>query len=143
MRKMLIIGCFLLLVGGCVTSIDPETGAKGVSVDPNVAAQIEGGSAAAVGILTVLGSMWPILIPIATGIGGVMGALRTSKPKLVAAQSEASMYYSATEAIVNAIEGFKDVCPDEWKKLEQSLAKSIGPKAENLIRALRGLPPKE
>ena len=50
------------------------------------------------------------------------------------------MYYSVASAVVEAIEQFKEENPDDWDKLEIELTKLIGPKAENIIRALRGLP---
>lgn len=147
MKKMLrwMLICIVLIVGitGCITSTDPATGEKQISVDPNVAAQIEVGTQATVSILTILGAFWPILIPIGTGIAAGFGTWVKVKPKLTQAQSEATMYHSATESIVMAIEDFKEKYPEEWDKLKAECLHTIGTNTENIIRALRDLPPKE
>lgn len=142
MKKVLISCWLLLLVGSCVSGVDLVTGEPTVGIDPNISAKIESGAEATIGILTILGAFWPILIPIMTGIGGGLATWRKIKPKLTEAQSEATMYYSATESVVTAIEDFKEKYPEEWDKLKAECSHTIGPQAENVIRAILGKPPK-
>jgi len=134
---------FLPLMGGCRVTTDPETGEKLVQVDPNTAAKIETGASAAATGLTVLSPFVPWLTPVAGIVAGVLGAWLKIKPKLTAAQSDATMYHSATESIVLALESFKTSNPTEWRKLSKILGDNTGVRTENVVRALRGLPAKE
>lgn len=143
MKKVLILCWLLLLIGGCVSGVDPVTGEQTVGVDPNIAAQVEIGAQAAIGILAILGTLWPVLIPAGTGLAAAIATWMKVKPKLIEAQSEATMYHSATESIVMAIEDFKEKYPEEWGKLKAECSHTIGTNTENVIRALRDLPPKE
>lgn len=150
MRKWLVTGFVIGLMSvwlavsfqSCAVSTDPQTGEKRVAIDSNVAGQIETGAQTAVSILTILGVLWPVLIPVGTGIAAGLGTWAKVKPKLTKAQSETAMYHSATQSVVTGIEDFKAKYPNEWIKLEEKLAKAIGPEAENIIRALRGLSPR-
>lgn len=145
-KKMLIYGVLgLIVLGciGCITATDPVTGEQMMGVDPNIATAIESGAQATIGILAILGTLWPVLIPIGTGIGGALVTWRKVKPKLTEAQSEATMYHSATESVVTALEDFKEKYPEGWDKLKAEFTHTIGSNTENIIRAIRGLPPKE
>ena len=143
MKKWILTFVVLLALSGCRVSKDPVTGEELYSVDPNTAAKVETGAEAAIGIGTVASTFYPVLLPIVTLLSGALVAWRKMKPKLTEAQSEAEMHHSATRAVVGVLEKFKDDNPDEWAKLEERFVKAIGPKTENIIRALRGLPPKE
>ena len=135
----------------CVVTKDPETGEKTYAVDPNKAGEVERTVDAAAIVLSLLGGIWPVLIPIGTGVVGALAAWRKMKPKLTEAQSEAKLYHTIGLATVIGIEEFKKLYPKEWDSLMTSLEKIkdkiINPedrlKIDNLIRALRGLPPKE
>ena len=132
--------CVVLFVGCQITP--DSAGEKQYQLDLKKAAQFEEYSEVTLSVLAVLGSIFPYLLPV-VGIGvGALGAWRKVKPKLIEARSEANLFYDTTDALVAGIESFKKTNPDDWQKLEEPLVKAIGPKAENAIRALRGLPPK-
>ncbi len=148
-QMLMLVACVILAVGvaGCVTSTDPVTGQKQVSVDPNVAAQAEAGAEAATAILALLTPFLPWAGVISTALLSILGTWLKMKPKLVRVQSEAEMYHSAASSTVLGIEEFKKAYPDEWGKLEMKLDilkdEIISPedrlKIENVIRGLRGL----
>jgi len=142
---LLIVMCagLSLVVAGCISTKDPVTGQTQTSLDPNTVGQVERAAETAIGILGLLGIVWPFLLPVATAGGAVYGTWKTVKPKLVTAQTQSQMYYSATASIVQGIEAYKAANREQWDNLEGYLAETIGPKAENIIRALRKLPAKE
>jgi len=144
LRKWIRIAVFVLVlgIGGCQKT-QSETGETLYQVDPNISSSIETGAETAVSILAILGPLWPGLLTIAGGIVGGLGTWRKIKPKLTKAQSESEIYYSTTSSIVTAIEDFKTNYPNEWNDLKIKLIDTIGPNAENVIRAIRGLPAKE
>lgn len=144
-KTILLISALILLslpLSGCEVSKDAVTGKKTVRIDPNAAAKIEGGAEAGVGILNALSVMWP---GFAAGAGALTLALREwrkVKGKLTEKQNESDMYYNTTEALVTAIEQYRDENPDKWKKLKEKIEKAVGPGAESIIRAIRELPQK-
>jgi len=143
--KKTMLWCVVLLslcmaCVGCIESTDPETGETLYNVDPNTAAKVEVGTEAAVNIATILAAFWPVLLPVAGAGAGALGAWRNMKPKLTEAQTKEELYYKSTASLVSAIETLKVKNPASWEKLKAALA--IGPETENVIRALRGLPPK-
>ena len=140
-RKVLLAMVLLICMGGCIktTTDDGETTYR---VDPNEIAKYEKPVEDSVDILTALSPLFPILLPIATGIGGVLGLWRLQKPKFVKAQAESELYYNTANSLVAALEKFKETNPTEYVKLKERLVKTIGSNTENVIRALRGLPPK-
>ena len=143
-RKIVLVNVLLvLMLSGCEVAINPETGGKEYRVDPNRAAEIEQQVDVAGGILALLATIWPVLGPAAGAVVAGLATWRKIKPKVTEAQTEAKLYHSATASVVEAIESFKEEHPDWWKKLKTELVKVTGPNAENVIRALRGLPPKE
>ena len=137
---LLVIG---LSVIGCKASTDLETGKKTYSLDPNAASKMEESAEATLAILTILGSLFPVLIPVTTAAAGIYGAYKVIKPKLEDAKEEADMYYAATDSIVSAMEKFKKTNPEQWEAVGSFLSHKIGPNTENVIRALRGLHPKD
>ena len=149
--KMLIAMLLCVFLVGCVTSIDPVTGGKLYAVDPNTSAALQQVGEAAAGFLAIASIWWPALLPIAGYIGGAIRISKKLSPKLTKLQTEAQIYHTAALSTTLGIEEFKKLYPDEWTKLEKELDaikdKVVSPadrlKIENLIRGLRGLPPKE
>lgn len=135
----------LVLVVGCVKTVDPNTGQTLVGLDPNIPAIVEPIVQAGAGLAPLFG-------PIGAAIGGVLvgilAAWRKIKPSLVAAKAEAEQYHAAASAVVTALEEFKGTNAEAWKEIglyisQQLTKQGIDPKTiENVIRALRGLPPK-
>lgn len=134
----------VLLFAGCTV----QNGAT--TVDPNVVSAIEG---IAEGTGTTAVALTPILGPLAAAIGGViLGGLRVwrkMKPELMEAKGKQEIAYAATSVLVKSIEQLKKDHPEDWDKhLEPIIHKAIvtagmDPKVvENVIRAIRGLPPK-
>lgn len=149
MKKWIMTICLaVILLTGCVRGVDPTTGRETVSVDPNVAEKVEGGTQALVSIGTILSVFIPSLTGVVGIIAGVLGAWRKAKPLLTKAQSEANMYHSVASSTVLGIDEFKKLCPKEAEKLlaelEKLKKKMIKPedwlKIENVILALRGKP---
>ena len=139
MKKVLLICALLVLVAlaGCV-----ETNG-GVALDPNVVAKVETTTETALSIATILGAIWPAIIPFVTAAGGIYGTWLKVKPKLLEEQSRAMMYANITKWSVKTIEDFKAANPEKWEELEKKYwTDIIGKEAENVIRELRGLPPK-
>jgi len=138
-------------MAGCRKATDVDTGKQFWTVDPNKAQKIEQGAEAAGRILAILGILWPVLLPAGAGVAGALAVWRKYKPKLTQAESEALLYHTLGSVTVDGIEEFKKLYPEEWKKLIVELEAVKGKilsaeerrKIENLIRALRGLPPKE
>lgn len=131
-----------LAVCGCVVK-ENEDGTTTTYVDPNKAKQVEGAATAAITITGALSVLWPPLGALSVAGAGLLAAWRQQKNKVIVEQSKTKMYHSATEALVGAIEQFKTDDPKSWESLEVRLKKTIGPKAENVIRALRKLSPIE
>jgi hypothetical protein len=144
-KGWLLMVCVLGLTAGCITGTDPVTGEKTYSVDPNAAGKVEA-------VAQAVGSLTPLLGPTGALVGGVIlgavGAWRKVKPSLTEARTQADHYHAATTATVEALEQFKESSPEAWTKLgeliDDRLSKQgIDPKTiENVIRAIRGLPPK-
>lgn len=151
-RKLVLWGLLLLLavsLAGCIKGTDPETGKPTWKVDPNAVAKVEKQVDAAAVILQILSALWPVLIPVATGVGGALAVWHNVKPKLTDAQTEAKLYHTLGQATILGIDKFKELHPKEWSDLMGNLEiikdKIISPddrlKIDNLILALRGKPP--
>ena len=144
---LLVTAWFTWSLSGCVTN--PETGA--VSMTPESVEVVDSVADTTEAVVPVAAAgasaIFPVLTPIFTGIAGLIlagiGVWRTLKPQLVAETEAKQKYYDVAAAIVAGIENFKEASPETWAKLEVKLAQAIGPKAENVIRALRGLPAKD
>ena len=141
---LLLVVLIALCVAGCVESMDPATGETVYNVDPDAAAKVERGVEAGIGVLQALSIFWPELLPagVVIGLGGALATWRKMKPKLTEAQAREALYFATTEEIVTAIEQYKTDNPAAWKKLGDEIGDKIGPEAENVIRAIRGLKPK-
>jgi len=127
---------------GCIEHVDPATSETLYRVDPNVVTSVEVGAETAVSIAAILGAIWPALLPIAGAGAGILGAWQRMKPKMLETQRRQDLYYATTEGIVAGVKRFGELHPDSYEVLKERLSKTIGPEAENVIRALRGLPAK-
>lgn len=134
---MLAFSCF-----GCIKSTDTQ-GRTTYQADPNIVTKVEQGVEQSIGILTILGAFWPILLPIATAVGGGLATYKKIKPQVTSAQTEAKIYYNTTASIVVAIEDLKKQNPKSWEDLRDRLYDTIGENGEAVIRGMRGLPPVE
>lgn len=138
---LLLVLIFVCCVSGCISKINPETGQKTVSADSNSVVKIEVATEGAITILGILSAFFPVLIPVTAAAMAVYGTWRKVKPKLTKAQTDAELYHATTSAVVMAIENYKTANPTEWLKLEEKLLGVVGPNANNVIRAIRNLPP--
>jgi hypothetical protein len=140
-----ILTGLILAMYGCITTTDPATGQKVTVIDPDWSNWLTGAANAAEGakpVLIALSAIWP---PLALAVGiitGLVAAWKNLKPKVTQAQSQANQFYNLLGALVIGIESFKKENPADWTKLETKFLALIGPKAEAVIRILRGLPPK-
>ena len=141
MKKKLLSAILLLCVFGCVKSLDDE-GRTVYSADPCTVKKIEQGAEAGLSILTILGTFWPALIPVATAGAGVYGTWKRVKPKLTKSRTEANLYHTTAHTIVAVIDDIKIKNPNLWKKIKPYLEDSqMGKNVTNAILALRGKPP--
>lgn len=125
-----------LVVSGC------EELKRAAQADPNTTEALEGAAEAGVGILQALAVLWPGAAAGAAGLGVALKAWRSAKKNLATSETNSEQYYHATESLVEAIHNYREENPDKWKKLKAELKEAIGPEAENVIRAIRMLPPK-
>ena len=140
MRRLLFIAVICIGMCGCLKTV--TDGKVQYRIDPNKAAEVEQIVEDVGGIMTALVPFFPFLAPIITAGGGAYAVWKTQKPKLTKAQTKGELYHNTTGSLVVALEKFKETNPQEYVKLKERLAKMIGPEAENVIRTLRGLPPK-
>ena len=171
MKKLLIVVLMILVIGGCTKLwVQPETGetytpeekvvlpaeeqqvlVETTVVPEKVATTID--AVVNIGDKTIpiavagASTFWPIAAPIFEGIGilllGIGGTWLKLRRPLTEAQGEAKQFYGVTAALVESIKQWRLERPEDWKYLEEKLSNAIGDKAENVIRALRGLPPKD
>jgi len=130
---LLVVGLLAIGVMGCQTN--PVTGER--EIDPVVAAKIDAVTVPAEQSIEALGPVATAIWPPAAGILGILGLALGAWNKRKASNS-----YAVTESVVTTIEKWKTDNPDAWKTLEEKMSKSIGSDAENIIRAIRGLPKK-
>ena len=155
--KFLIICsvCMLMLLPSCVREqkVDQATGQTTtvVSADPCAIDTLVKGGDMAVGIMTLLTPFFPYLAPITTGVAGIVLTLKQQKPKLVKAQTKQKMYHTVASSAVLAIDNYAKANPAQvaslLEEMERVKNRIISPEdrasIENVIRALRGKPPKE
>lgn len=138
--KTLIIA---LMIGICLlfTGCGPET-AEIIS-DPNVVV-IESAVEGAVGVVGLLGTLWPALIPIGTAGAGILAAYKRLKPKIIEANKENEKYYAAGETLATVLEDIKTNEPDLWEKIGPKIADATKTASdiEETIRGFRHLEPK-
>jgi hypothetical protein len=141
MKKMIMIAMLLCLMSGCIDVLDPTTGETYAQLDPNVVAGIQTGLGVASGTAQAASTVWPgatlvmTLILIATK---VLDGLAKKKLK-----SEGDTALSALGLVVRGVETLKTEKPEAWAALKVNFTDLIGPTMENIIRKVRGLPPKE
>jgi hypothetical protein len=139
--RILLASVVLLLCVGCLTSLDPNTGQTIYRLDPNVVGSVETVVETGISVGGLLGAIFPVILPFVTLAGGIYGTWKKIKPQVTKAQTEATLYHTAVASLVEAIEDYKEFDPDGWENLKDKI--KVGDKVENVIRALRGLPPKE
>jgi hypothetical protein len=140
----------MLMLPACVRTVNPD-GTTTLSADPCAVDAITEGGDAAVGIMTVLTPFFPWLAPIAAATAGIVGTIKIKKPQLVKAQTRQKMFHTVASSAVLAIDNLAKTNPDLTAKLlaemEVIKTKIVSPEdraaIENVIRALRGKPPKE
>ena len=134
-RFLLIVVVALLAIGimGCVTN--PNTGER--EIKPEVVAKIDAVTIPAEQSIEALAPIAVAIWPPAAGILGSLGSTLGPRNKRKASNS-----YAVTESVVTTLEKWKVDNPEAWATLEAKMSKSIGIDAENIIRAIRGLPPK-
>ena len=137
--RLIICMMALLVVVGCVTSIDPVTGETLYGLDPN-AVKIEPVVETVITIGTLLAPLFPMIIPALTLITGGFGIWLKMKPQITKAQNRATLLHTGVSSLVMAVEELKKISPDGWEKLKTEI--KVGPEIENIIRAIRGLPAK-
>lgn len=130
-----------LAVFGCTVGSDPN-GVPTVRIDAEKAEQFEKGAEAGISIMTALEVVWPGAAVLSTALATALAAWRNQKGKVIIEQSKAKMYHSASAGLVEAIADYRENNPNAWGKLKEELEAAIGPEAENVIRAIRGLPEK-
>jgi hypothetical protein len=123
--------------------MDPVTGERATTIAPEAVAAIDTAAEAAPGIAALLALFFPALYPAVGLVAGAAGAWARMKPRVVAATNEAEIYHAATESIVQTLEQWKTANPEAWETLRTSLGDNIGENTEAVIRAMRGLPPKD
>ena len=133
----------LLLVLGCVQTIDPVTGEQATAIAPGAVVAIDTVAEAAPGIAALLVLFFPALIPVSTLLVGAAGTWARMKPKLTTATTEAETYHAATESLVSAIEQHKVDNPEMWAALKVKMGDNVGANTEAVVRAIRGLPYKD
>lgn len=139
------------LFPGCVTEINPDTGRETTRVDPNAIDKIAGGAEGAGTLMQALGAIWPPAAVIGTAVVSIAGTLRKVRPKLEESQTKQRMYHSIAAAAAQAIDTLRKDQPalvdPLLAEMERIKNKIISPteraKVENIIRGLRGLPPKD
>lgn len=128
---------------GCVQQMDPVTGEQAAVMAPEAVIAIDTAAEAAPGIAAMLALFFPALYPVIGVVAGAAGAWGRMRPKVVAAKDEAEIYHAATESLVESIEQYRKEHPELWVHLREKLGGNIGENTEAVIRAMRGLPPKD
>lgn len=144
MKQMLLS---LLLVLASLSCLKSEDGS--VIVDPNAVAKIEAGVDAGAAMSQLLAPLiGPFAYLISGGLLTALGIWRRVKPQIMAAKGEAVVANSTSFAIVEAIELLKKDHPETWAQLSPKITEMVAKSGmnptiiENVIRGLRGLPPK-
>lgn len=143
MKKVIVLMC-LLSLSGCVATIDPTTGGKLYSLDPNAVSIIEPIVKGGLTIGAILATIFPGSSIITVGlaaIGSIFATWKRMKPRVTKAQGRAELCHTSTAALVTAIEEYKKIDPKGWEALKKEI--KVGPEVENIIRAIRNLPPIE
>lgn len=130
----------ILLILPVLLSLSCEELKRATTADPNTTIALEGAAEAGVGILRALAVIWPGAAVGAGALATALTAWRKAKGKLATSETSSEQYYHATESLVSAINDYHKENPENWDKLKSKCESAIGPEAENVIRAIRGLP---
>lgn len=130
----------MLCVLGCTKEVN-EQGETTWKLDPIRTQQVEDAVEGGASLLSVL---YP---PAGAAVVAVLAALgiwrKKIKPNYEKAKTEANLYHTSTHTLVQVIEAIKKDEPELWEKIEPFLESRMGTNIENVIRAMRGLSPKE
>ena len=140
-KRILIVVLLMFMTFGCIKTV--TDGKASYRVDPNKAAAVEKTAEVSVTVMQALTPFFPWLGAVATGVGGGLAVWRQQKPKFIKEQTRADLFHGTAESLVILLEKFKGTNPTEWATLEKILIDKVGPETENVIRGLRGLPPKK
>ncbi len=159
---VIVLGVGLIVCAGCQTRIlpvhgdpnDPNRVTSNVTerrIDPNIAGKIvtggqivQGGAAAGTGIPVV----GPILGLLAGLISAGLGVWAKIGPQLTQYKSDYEQANAVAQASVTTIEELKKAYPEVWAKLSDTMKEQLEHSGinfnilDNIIRGLRGLPPK-
>jgi hypothetical protein len=151
-----------LLTFGCQSRLRPIHGdpndpnkvtatVKEHRVDPNTAAKVEGG-VVVVKAGAEAGTALPVVGPALGVLAGILGAgltlWRKYGPVLTEYKSDYEQANAVAAASVSTFEELKKLSPETWAKLSDTMKAELGKTGinvlvlENVIRGLRGLPPK-
>lgn len=135
-----LIPLFLLVCAGCTSQ---------GTLDPNTVAAIEQGVNGASGLATALAPLLgPTALIVGSALATALGVWRKLKPRYMAAENKAELANAVSGSIVDAIDILKKDHPAEWDKLRPLVVEALrhsnidAKVLENVIRGLRGLPPK-
>ena len=136
MNKLILTICLLavLALPGC------ESTDEGTQLRPDVAETLDNAAVvaeASTPALMAVSVLWPPATAVVSVLSGLLIMWRKLKPQVTKAKDEAEFYGDITEAIVDSIEEWKKVRPDDWEYLEAELVKVIGPKAYTVIGAIK------
>lgn len=164
-RNTFIAIIFILIVipvTGCQSRLRPIHGdpndpnrvtamAKEHRVDPNIAARVES-VAQVVAVGSSAGSGLPVVGPVLAALAGILTTgltlWRRYSPQLTQYRSDYEQANAVASASVATIEELKKLSPETWTKLQTTMQAELSKHGinvvvlENVIRGLRGLPPK-
>lgn len=143
LRLSIVLMIVPLFLFGC-TKETSKDGKVAYKLNPIISEKIEAPIEAGGKLLEALGPYIPYASTAGLALLSALGIYRTTvKPKFVAAKTEANLFHTGMHTVVMAIEDVKKKEPELWSKLEPFLDSRIGTITDNIIRGLRGLPPKE
>jgi len=144
MKKWLITLVFVLCVLGCTKEINDQ-GKETWKLNPIFSEKIEAPIEAGGNLLTALAPLLPYAGTAGVALLTALGIYRkTVKPQFEEAKTEANLYHTSTHTLVAIIEDIKIKQPDLWAKLKPFLEDAkMSKNIQNVILALRGLPPSE
>lgn len=136
----------LIIYTGCQSSIN-EQGVKVTSLTPAATETLDKVVEIApvvqdslIGVGIAFPALLPMLGALVGVIGGLAGAYKKFRPELIKEQAKTKVYSDVTEAIVFALEQFKQTNSDEWENLKLDLKKQlitkVGPEALAIIETL-------
>jgi hypothetical protein len=134
MKKTFLLLIIWVVVGGC--QVNPSNGK--LEITPLALPAIESGVDTGKALVDDWGELITAVYPPAGLAVGALGALLAGYQK-----RKNNSISGVSSGLVLALEEYKDSHTNEqWAELEPLIESRIGPKGENIIRAIRGLSPK-